>query len=944
MAKIGAALVAALVVIAFGKILLSMVGRFFRFWVTLPFLAKVVFPAVLMVFCLHGSMKNRQVFSQRSQTVETVTDVDIERGFKLESVVTNAAHSYELTSNAVRNAAWHLAGGHSAFNRCNLGWSFPMGENTYDHIIAFQEGSVFHNPRDEYPLFKLYDGVLSFVPGYSDFWTLIDDKRGVFTWHNVMPYDKTNEVVSVQLEIIKNGDFTIRSNELENVYRRINPDDWDNDGLANEVDNAPKRYDGDFFGVASSLPEGALESAYCWVDLCVTGVIDTATVRVTCDGPSDLGDHVIIARTNEVFRVPLLKGAYYDIESTLPMIVVDQSNDNIDVSCNDCWECHHPSASHRFFRVNYYVDFWLENSGNLCGLRSSENIGAAVSDVTGACCKSDITPLGFRWCCNASCNCSGNEHALFSVVSWEGYTTWFYSWTYCGCICDEFLSDEVDENGMLMSVDIPSTFFVNDDDDNNDGELDFTPPFGGYEDDVIKGKISFASTSLTNGNLVFTKLAGLEQGNNAVRKVFADNLGFLPYVEGYSEQLINTAQKDVEFFVSPAVTSSSYHDGVFKASFEGVDGKVTSIGKKFTVVEPIVEPVCDEYETVIGENSYNREIKNPCGIARGSTAVFSVDVLPEDYPNELISWSSHGEGAISFASCPTGRTVRVTGVSSGKVYLAVHFGDSKSEPPQFEINVVDPITVKLRAWVIGNGNSWPKTESQIRSMVSQANDIYAQVGVTIDLVEPIVMTNIPAAYNVDLGDDLAEYWSCERLCNLAINTDGLECYFVNEIIKDDMEESTNIWTMGVNGSYGMVLTKHANGTALAHEIGHAFGLSDIYKDNTAYINEMLNPLKIDENEMVRAEFLSGDWSYGCIGRGEGGCGFYKKGLKMTVVIDRLLMNGLVDGSSEMKDMTAGNVYGVWYSGDSKVNENWHLDVAPIGFFYNENRKQHPKHE
>ena len=943
-AKIGAALVAALLVIAFGKILLSMVGRFFRFWLKLPVLAKVILPAALIVFCLHGSMKNRGAFSIRSPNAATVSDIDIERGFKLESVVTNAAYSYGLASNGVRDAAWHLAGGHSAFNRYNLGWSFPLGENSYDHIIAFQEGSVFHNPRDEHPLFRLYDGVLSFVPGYSDFWSLIDDKRGVFTWHNVMPYDKTNEVVSVQLELIKNGDFTIRSNELENVYRRINPDDWDNDGLANEVDNAPKRYDGDFFGVASPLPEGALESAYCWVDLCVTGVTDIATVRITCDRPSDLGDHVIIARTNEVFRVPLLKGAYYDIESALPICVVDLSSDNIEVSCNDCWEFHHPSVSHHYLSVSYYVDFWLENNGNLCGLKSSENIGAAVSDVTGACCMADITSLGFRWCCNASCNCSGNEHELFSVVSWEGYTTWFYSWIYCGCICDEFLSDEIDANGVSLRVDIPSTFFVNDDDDNNDGELDFTPPFGGYEDDVIKGKISFASTSLTNGNLVFTKLAGLEQGNNATRKVFADNLGFLPYVEGYSEQLINTAQKDVEFFVSPAVTSSSYHDGVFKASFEGVDGKVTSIGKRFTVIEPIVEPVCDEYETVIGENSYNREIKNPCGIARGSTAVFSVDVLPEDYPNELISWSSHGEGAISFASCPTGRTVRVTGVSSGKVYLAVHFGDSKSEPPQFEINVVDPITVKLRAWVIGNGNSWPKTESQIRSMVSQANDIYAQVGVTIDLVEPIVMTNIPAAYNVDLGDDLAEYWSCERLCNLAINTDGLECYFVNEIIKDDMEESTNIWTMGVNGSYGMVLTKHANGTALAHEIGHAFGLSDIYKDNTAYINEMLNPLKIDENEMVRAEFLSGDWSYGCIGRGEGGCGFYKKGLKMTVVIDRLLMNGLVDGSSEMKDMTAGNVYGVWYSGDSKVNENWHLDVAPIGFFYNENRKQHPKHE
>ena len=450
MVKIGAALVAALLAIAFGKILLLMSGRFLRFWVKLPILAKVILPAVLTVFYLHGSIKNRGTFSLRPVNVATVTDIDIGRGFKLESVVTNAAYSYELASNAVRNAAWHLAGGHSAFNRYNLGWSFPMGENTYDHIIAFQEGSVFHNPRDEHPLFKLYDGVLSFVPGYSDFWTLIDDKRGVFTWHNVMPYDKTNEVVSVQLELINNGDFTIRSNELQNVYWRINLDDWDNDGLANEVDNAPKSYDGDFFGVASPLPEGALESAYCWVDLCVTGVTDTATVRVTCDGPSDLGDQVIIARTNEVFRVPLLKGAYYDVESTLPMFVVDQSSDNIDIWCNDCWFYHSPSASHRYLSVSYYVDFWLENNGNLCELKSSENIGAAVSDVTGACCKSDITPLGFRWCCNASCNCGGDhEHYLNGLVSWEGYTAYLGSSVYCTCMAGDAVETD---GGAKISV------------------------------------------------------------------------------------------------------------------------------------------------------------------------------------------------------------------------------------------------------------------------------------------------------------------------------------------------------------------------------------------------------------------------------------------------------------------------------------------------------------
>ena len=111
------------------------------------------------------------------------------------------------------------------------------------------------------------------------------------------------------------------------------------------------------------------------------------------------------------------------------------------------------SMSGRFLR------FWLENNGNLCELKSSENVGAAVSDVTGACCKSDITPLGFRWCCNESCNCNGNHvHYLNGLVSWEGYTTWLGSWVYCVCAEDDSLKEE--ESGTAkMSVTRCSTIY-----------------------------------------------------------------------------------------------------------------------------------------------------------------------------------------------------------------------------------------------------------------------------------------------------------------------------------------------------------------------------------------------------------------------------------------------------------------------------------------------------
>ena len=53
-----------------------------------------------------------------------------------------------------------------------------------------------------------------------------------------------------------NGDFTTRSNEVETAYRRINPDDWDDDGIANERDLNPLLCDGDFYGVAKRMSSG----------------------------------------------------------------------------------------------------------------------------------------------------------------------------------------------------------------------------------------------------------------------------------------------------------------------------------------------------------------------------------------------------------------------------------------------------------------------------------------------------------------------------------------------------------------------------------------------------------------------------------------------------------------------------------------------------------------
>ena len=126
----------------------------------------------------------------------------------------------------------------------------------------------------------------------------------------------------------------------------------DGDGLANDIDPSPMQYDGDFFGTSvawynancSGVMQAATNAlgetemtwnastnpdAYYWLDLSATGVLGVTTIRVTCDGPSDLGDMTIIARTNMVCHIPMLAGATYMIESDLPFDGVSASDNRV---------------------------------------------------------------------------------------------------------------------------------------------------------------------------------------------------------------------------------------------------------------------------------------------------------------------------------------------------------------------------------------------------------------------------------------------------------------------------------------------------------------------------------------------------------------------------------------------------------------------------------------
>ena len=183
------------------------------------------------------------------------TSGDIARGWRVESVATNAAVSYAMPTNATLVGNWHVHGASSSFgnNRIDFGdWRFPLGTNdeTFSSFWYFVDGRIRPTPRDAMREICAVGVPMSAVPGQSRLWRLDgEDGSRILTWENFFIGGDTNFPINAQIILRPNGDFITRSNEVETSYRRVNPDDWDDDGLHNEIDPNPMTCDGDFFGV-----------------------------------------------------------------------------------------------------------------------------------------------------------------------------------------------------------------------------------------------------------------------------------------------------------------------------------------------------------------------------------------------------------------------------------------------------------------------------------------------------------------------------------------------------------------------------------------------------------------------------------------------------------------------------------------------------------------------
>jgi hypothetical protein len=327
----------------------------------------------------------------------------------------------------------------------------------------------------------------------------------------------------------------------------------------------------------------------------------------------------------------------------------------------------------------------------------------------------------------------------------------------------------------------------------------------------------------------------------------------------------------------------------------------------------VIEPLC---RLVTDEEGPDGRYVNPSRLVYGTNAWLSVSVNGNFSPND-VRWAITPQ---------TGRIIERRGymvkvepiASSGTVVVEARF-NSDPHQPRFEMPIVQQRTIPVRAFVV----KAPPGETQVPNsrvvgMVEYANRIYDQVGIRFNLLSisrDVGTTNdwVLAEYDVDpmTGATNRNQISVQaiRLMNSYTNHDCLELYFVGVI--------TNNNAAAFMSRRGIAISQQATLHVVAHEIGHALGLSDCYNYSEADSNTTEDFSKIDISWACFAS-RARDWG-SALGRG-----FYARSDKYALVQQSFLMYGR-DGKTSV-DIPDGAVLSISNKAIS-VSSAYHVPVG-----------------
>ncbi len=311
---------------------------------------------------------------------------------------------------------------------------------------------------------------------------------------------------------------------------------------------------------------------------------------------------------------------------------------------------------------------------------------------------------------------------------------------------------------------------------------------------------------------------------------------------------------------------------------------------------------------------------NPVCCVLGRPSKFRIVIEPSGLvPDDDIVWHVSGPGAVALSPA-RGTEVAVTPSVADEYALEVQIDGYDGPPPFIKFKGVSETVTSVRAWILGDGVRYSRTEAEVRAMFDDVNTIFRQAGMRF-VVSAVTYTNIPSRLKIENDHNYTA--NLREVCNIATGTNGLEFYFVDEI------DNQNVLACNVPGAnatiLGIAVSTNASANTLGHEIGHSCGLQDLYISDSATTNIVMGNISQSR--------LPDDWGT------TSGAGYYPPALTQAQLIQRLLMYGR--GIPTKYDLSYGDVYGLYYI-PTVFSKVWFLNTATVGFATHANRM--PTHQ
>ena len=627
--------------------------------------------------------------------------------------------------------------------------------------------------------------------------------------------------------------------------------------------------------IEPALPSSADTNAYFTVRV-VAGAASVC-VAFTGDGPGNLPDPQFLLGAGQETRVLLLKGKSYSVDATGAVVCSDPSDPAAEIACAD--------AEGKSWQVERPVAFSLvDEPGASSGPRVAVDPAAidCTFSWTGVC-RPGLDEEGvWRLTCSA-CGCG--RCRVTGLATWEGYTK-AIDLGFCRC-----LPEGDDAQTTIMC---PDTLFNNDDSDRVTNSVDSslgasTGPNDNplADDDLVPVTVTFG-VSNARGSALLSASGG--------------KLRFWTSKDKQQERPLPLWIEDVvlphtvELWMEATDVSGSYEDQSLTLVWQSASGLHSgSVSKNITCVEPVVEPVCAEEKTVYED----RFIYNPsCLVNDGRPAYFKASWEPADYPAARVSWTNDN-AQVRILGGSTGAEVCVWALGSAGTYsrLSLQFGDCPSARPSFGVKTVTARTVRVFVipLIAKESSTLPKLDADIWTQVS---NVYAQCGVGFAVQERTAVLCRSLHAITPLNKDT---WP--SVVDIATYNEGLIVYVV-----DDLKGGACAFSYG-KGARELLVSSSSSGADLAHEIGHAFGLNDIYCDSHENLFGQKNSLVTAAGYICQSHFADASDR-----NGGAGTRYYNDECLRAFVIAKLLMYGAHSDISV--DLPIGRVQGICSRGSN----------------------------